>query len=743
MRFAVSLPWWGYLLAVTSALALGWLAYARVPVPIGRRAQLGLSALRALTLLVLIAVLLRPVIVVPPAVSDKTLLPILVDVSRSMRLSDGEGPTRMMQAQALARDLQNRLGSSFRLELLTFGESLAEGDVEHLAATAPRTSLNAAVTALADRHRQDRMAGVVLLSDGGATDEPDNEHPRLPAAPIFAVGIGSAAPPRDREIVKLTAGEPILAGASVDLSVSAVSNGFAKEPVEFRVSANGRPVDVRRVTPSADGAPIHELFTVSPDPDIATVYTVEIPVASRELSSENNSRSVLVPPQKGRRRILVVEGAPGFEHTFLKRALAHDPGLDIDAVVRKGTNDAGRPTFFVQAGGNRVKSLVNGYPATRAVLFAYDGIIFGNIEADFFTREQLALTADFVANRGGGLLVLGARSFERQGLVGTPLEGVLPVDLTDRRSAVLRTSNASVAAAPETAPNTAALTSDGFVHPATRLAASVEESRKRWSDLPALASVSPVGGPRPGAQVLAVSPGTAGDLRPLLAVQRYGQGRSIVFAGEASWRWRMGKPATDTTYETIWRQMARWLTAAANGPVNLVPMAPSIPGSSDRVVVTVKNAEFQPVADAEVVVRVTGPDRQTRQLSPALSSPQDGRYTVAVRFEQAGVYRIEASASQGETRLGTSSRQVLAGGADLEMSQPRLNESVLRRLARETGGRYLNIGEADALDGLIRQLPPQLGEPEVKDLWHNGLSLLLIIGLLAAEWIARRRAGLA
>ncbi len=188
----------------------------------------------------------------------------------------------------------------------------------------------------------------------------------------------------------------------------------------------------------------------------------------------------------------------------------------------------------------------------------------------------------------------------------------------------------------------------------------------------------------------------------------------MVFAGEASWRWRMGKPATDTTYETIWRQMARWLTAAANGPVNLVPMAPSIPGSTDRVVVTVKNAEFQPVADADVVVRVTGPDQQTRQLSPALSSPQDGRYTVAVRFEQAGVYRIEASASQGETRLGTSSRQVLVGGADLEMSQPRLNESVLRRLARETGGRYLNIGEADALDGLIRQLPPELGEPEVQ-----------------------------
>lgn len=739
MRFAVLLPWWGYVVATASALTLAWLAYARVPLPLAPRARLGLSSLRALTLLALMAILLRPVLVIPPAATHHTLLPILVDVSRSMRLVDGEGPTRIARAQALVRDLQARLGQDFRIELLTFGEGLVEGEVDHLAATSPRTSLHAAMAALADRHRQERMAAVVVLSDGGATDEPESESGPVPAAPVFAIGVGSATPPRDREVVNLTAGEPILAGASIDLSVSAVSTGFAKEPVELRVSANGRPVDVRRVTPPSDGAPLHEVFTVSPDPDVATVYTVEIPTAPTELATENNSRSLLVPSRKGKHRILVVEGAPGFEHTFLKRALARDPGLDLDAVVRKGANADGRPTFFVQAGGNRVKSLVTGYPGTRAELFAYDGIIFGNIEADFFTREQLAMTADFVATRGGGLLVLGARSFERQGLSGTPLEDVLPVDLTDKRSAVMPTSNAIL----ESTPYTATLTPDGLAHPATRLAAAIEESRTRWSDLPALASVSVVGGPRPGAQVLAVSTGPAGDVRPLLAVQRYGQGRSIVFAGEASWRWRMTRPATDTTYETIWRQMARWLTASANGPVTIAPMAPSIPGSSDRIVVSVKNTEFQPLADADVVVRVTGPDRQTRRIAPALSSPREGRYSVAVRFDQAGVYRIEATASRGSDRLGTATRQVLVGGNDLEMSQPRLNESVLRRLATQTGGRYLNVDEASAVDGLIRQRPLELGAPELRDLWHNGWSLLLIIGLLAAEWIARRRVGLA
>ena len=53
-----------------------------------RAAASALSALRALTLILLIVILLRPVVMVPPAAANNSLLPILVDVSRSMRLSD-------------------------------------------------------------------------------------------------------------------------------------------------------------------------------------------------------------------------------------------------------------------------------------------------------------------------------------------------------------------------------------------------------------------------------------------------------------------------------------------------------------------------------------------------------------------------------------------------------------------------------------------------------------------------------
>ncbi len=739
MKFAVVLPWWGYLLVFGSALVLAWLAYARVPIALSRGMRGLLSALRAVTLVLLIAILLRPVVLVPPAAANNSLLPVLVDVSRSMRLADDDGPSRLDQARAIVRDLQAKLANEYAIELLTFGEALAPGDVETLAATARRSDLSGALADLSDRHRRDRVTGIVVLSDGGDTSPQEGAATaRIGDAPVLAVGVGRAEGARDREVLNLTAGEPLLAGASVDLSVSASSTGFGTDPVELRISANGRPLEVRRVTPPSDGAPIHEVFTVSPPADVATVYAIEIPVADGELAAENNRRSVLVPAQTGRRKILMVEGAPGYEHTFLKRALAQDPGLDIDAVVRKGQNDDGRDTFYVQAAPGRVAALAGGYPSTRGELFVYDAVIFGNIEADFFTRDQLALTAAFVAERGGGLLVLGARSFDRQGLSGTPLEEVLPIDLTDRRATVALASNPLEPAAA----NAPALTPDGALHPATRLALSIDESRKRWAELPALAAVAPVGGPRPGAQVLVVAPSGGGAPQPLIAAQRYGQGRSLVFAGEASWRWRMMRPATDLGYETIWRQLARWITAGAAAPVAIAPLTPTVPGVTERIALTVRDAAFAPVANAEVSLAVTAPNGEARLLTPALSSPRDGRYAVAARFDEPGVYRLEATATRAGVRLGTAWRQVLVGGVDLEMAQPRLNEAVLQRLAAESKGHYLPAARAGELPALLRESRVAAGTPEQRDLWHNGWSFVVLVALLGAEWLLRRRAGL-
>jgi hypothetical protein len=251
------------------------------------------------------------------------------------------------------------------------------------------------------------------------------------AAPVFTVGVGTPAITRDREVVAMTAGEPRLADSTVDVHVSALSTGYGTQPLDLTLTANGRPVDVRRVA-SADGAPVHTVFTVSPDPTAPTVYQVSVPVAPGEIAGENNRRSVLVEPPGRRRRLLLVEGAPGYEHSFIKRAWQLDRGLEVDALVRKGRDDKGRETYYVQAPRGRAGPLVSGFPSTREALFRYDAIALANVGADLLGAPEVELVRDFVAERGGGLLMLGSRTLSPAGLSATPLEELMPVAATDR-----------------------------------------------------------------------------------------------------------------------------------------------------------------------------------------------------------------------------------------------------------------------------------------------------------------------
>ena len=216
----------------------------------------------------------------------------------------------------------------------------------------------------------------------------------------------------------------------------------------------------------------------------------------------------------------------------------------------------------------------------------------------------------------------------------------------------------------------------------------------------------------------------------------------MVFAGEASWRWRMMRPASDTTHELVWRQLARWVAGGATERIEIPPSAVALPGTTESIRVLVRDEEFKPITNAEVRVRVIAPGGSERSLTAALSDPSEGRYAAAVRFDQPGVYRVTADVRRGSEALGSATRPMLVGGVDIELAEPGLNEAVLRRIAETTGGTYVPADEAGTLAASLKQ--SDIGErpTEMRDLWHNGVSLAFIVLLLAAEWLYRRRSGL-
>jgi hypothetical protein len=275
-----------------------------------------------------------------------------------------------------------------------------------------------------------------------------------------------------------------------------------------------------------------------------------------------------------------------------------------------------------------------------------------------------------------------------------------------------------------------------------RIGASPAETRRLWAAMPPLASSAVLGGPRPGATVLAVTTAPSGAVHPLVAVQRYGSGRSMIFAGEGSWRWRMLMPAADRSYEYFWRQTARWLTSAAPDPVSITVPDSSEPGDALRVALDVRDGEFGPVADADVAIDVTLPGGESRALQPRHDPGTAGRFLATLTLDQAGLYRVRAQARDGGRTLGDAERWLFVGGGSREFTEPRLNDAFLRRTARASGGEYVPASEAAGIPSLLQTVALDRFDPERRDLWHEPWAFALVILLLSTEWVLRRRWGL-
>jgi uncharacterized membrane protein len=731
VRLTLGIPAWGLLLLAVAVLGLALFTYRRAPASTTRRAAL--AGLRALALGLVVFCLLGPAARAKTTTHHSAVVAILLDHSRSMALDDGTGRTRLDRASAVVRDsIVPSLSREWPVETLLFGDGLGDTRDVALSPTAARTDLSGAIRATLSRFAPRGLAGIIVVSDGARTDSGDlAELGRQGGTPIVAVGVGSAGVP-DVAVRSVATSESRLDLSLVDVTVTVDATGVT-QPFDLRLLQNGRVIDRRTLTPN--GAAQTARFTVAPDRDSPTVFTADVPAISGELTAGNNRRSVLVAPPGRRRRLLVLEGAPGFDHAFLTRSWSEDPSLDVDSVVRKGRDERGEDTFFVQAAGIRAEGLAAGFPATREALFAYDVVVLANQDVRLLSQEQLGWLRDFVGTRGGGLLALGARSFDGQALAGTPVEELLPLRPSEGGGVVLA---ASVSGGATERPR---LTADGSHHPMMRIGATDEEGARRWNALPALAGHVKLGAARPGAVILAVTDGESGQ-EPLVAVQRYGAGRTMIFGGEASWRWKMMLPAGDRTYDRFWRQAARWLSADAPDQIALDPIASVEDNGEVAIAASVRDAGFKAAPDATMVLQLERPDGRREQITPTLADSATARFTARVPSGDAGITRVHAEVSKGGTPIGTADAPFLSGAFDRELADPRLDARTLSLLAESSGGTYLTADHAAEAARFLRSRSGVATPDEWTEIWHSPWMLGLIVAVLGVEWTLRRQWGL-
>lgn len=708
------------------------------------RNRVALAALRAAIVALGCLVLLQPSLVVATAVPQQNFVGVLIDDSRSMRVSEGGAHTRAEQVSewldpggaALLAQLEER----FRLRLFKFSDVARRlDDVRELRFEGLRTNISRALEAGRQQLGGLPLSGLVLLSDGADNDSSGLTETlnglREAKIPVFVVGVGREEFARDIEIARVETPREVLRNAAVAVDVVVRQRGYEGETVQLLVEDGGRIVSTVEVTlPRAGESTVVRVRFVAEEVG-PRILTFRIAVAEGEMVRQNNALETLVTVRDEQARILYFEGEPRHEVAFIRRALHADRNIALATLVRVRSAPDKFQSLIVdpvdEFGGKQ--ELFGGFPKTREELYRYRALILGSIEADFFTRDQLQMIADFVSQRGGGLLALGGRhAFAEGGYAGTPVAEALPVVIEALQPV----------AEPWYSQLTVAPTLFGRSHPVVQFGPSAEESAARWETMPPLLAVNRVTRIKPGAATLLA--GTHEGLEEpqvVLAYQRYGAGKSIALTVVDTWQWQMhyDVPLEDMTHETFWQQMLRWLVADVPGQVRVrLGRERFAPGETVAIVTDVFDDTYLAVNDAQVRAVVTGPDDEVQSLDLAWTVEVDGRYEGTFVAEVEGFYNISVVAEGREGPLGEDAATGQATELTQEFFGAEMNRELLTRIAEETGGRFYTAANLDELAGDIAFTEGGMTVTEVLDLWDMPVFFFLFLGMIGTEWTVRK-----
>ena len=717
------------------------------------------AALRAAALALLIVFLLHPVRLTQKVAVERPVAAVLLDDSASLREHDLPELARSqgLPADATRSDVMRHvlerpladLAERYEVHTFAFGDSLrAVGALSDLQAADGSTRLGDALAALAAETRGRELAAVVLASDGrsNAGREPQSALAALSGrrVPVHVLGVGDPQVPRDVRLAGVTAPEVALAGDTVTLEVDVAARGYSGAPATLVAQDEKTGAELAREDFSlAEDAGATEqvvrLGFVPPGEGDLEVRVTVLPQPG-ERDTANNVERRLLRVEPGRIKVLYVDGYPRWEYSFLRSSLLRFSNVEAQCLLLDAAPD------FIQESTEGVPSLKRFPDADdRNPLLDYHVVIFGDVHPqDLGPRWELYLQRikEFVEAGGGFLMQAGQRDAPRE-YANTPIADILPVVIGDDDS---ERSNLR----DEGEPFHPHLTQWRDPHEVVTLDNDPVRNRELWEGDDGLAPLTwyyPVSKARSTAEVLLTHPTAGNAFGPhvLLATMYYPQGRTAFLATDETWRWRFR--FLETWREPFWKNLIRYLALNKLRRSDYrFDLATDLAGYDlgDRVLVTarVKDKEFQPLQAESFPVHVLRPGGATETLDAKQEEP--GVFKAALIAAEAGSYRLWLEDPDAPDAGPRSPRIITASVPSAENDDPLLDEPLLRGLAAQTGGRYARLADAPELLDSLRDPSREraVDEPEREELWASWPPLLLLVGLLSAEWAVRKRANL-
>jgi hypothetical protein len=601
------------------------------------------AALRALSLGALMVALTNPTLRQEERESLANIALVVIDESASQSIAG-----RPEQTEAIRKDLEAKLAAIPNVQVRWVNSSRPTGEA------ASGTTLFADVNRALANTPPDRLAGVILVTDGQVHDIPKSAAALGFDAPIHALLTGRPDE-FDRRIEVITAPKYGIVGSTRDIELRVVETGRrgrAGETVSLRVRREGRPDETR-------SAIIGRAVTLQmPFPHAGqNIVEIELATAEGELTAANNRVVVGAEGVRENLRVLLVSGEPHAGERTWRNLLKSDAAVDLVhfTILRPPQKQDQTPI-------NQL-SLI---PFPTRELFSekikdFDLIIFDRYQhRDILSLIYYDNIARYV-EQGGALMVAAGDDYAGPAsLSRTPLSTVLPAMPTGRL--IERAFKAK-------------LSGDGIKHPVTRgLPGSGDPGQAATAATAATVATAPTWGkwfrqvdvtPTRGRTVM-----NGADERPLLVLDRKGQGRVALLTSDHAWLWARGYdgggPHTD-----LLRRLSHWLMKEPDLEEE------RLIASAKGFKLTVERRSMEAGVNA---VSIAAPGGETSNVTLEPAGPGVWKSTVDVKLP--GLYKLQTTSSSGPLTAVAH-----AGIEDArEMNEVTATDEKLKPLIEATGG---------------------------------------------------------
>jgi len=651
------------------------------------------AAIRTLALVLVVLALANPSLTREDRDPLNSVAVVVVDKSPSQNFGD-----RTAQTEAARAAVLERLARIPGLEVRAVEAGQADGETDG-------TRLFAALGATLADVPADRIAGVVMITDGRVHDVPADPAALGFAAPVHALVTGHRDE-RDRRVALIAAPRFGIVGQPQTVTYRVEDQGADAKTADVTVRRDGDLVETRTVPV---GAPQRVLVPIPHGgPNIVEIEASPLP---GELTQVNNRAVVSIDGVRDKLRVLLVSGEPHAGERTWRNLLKSDPSVDLVhfTILRPPEKQDGTPINELSLIAFPTRELfqqkIDEFQLIIFDRYARQGVL-PIIYFDNITR--------YVRDGGAVLVAAGPDYASPTSIWRTPLDAILPAEpegtVTD---AAFRP----------------ALTELGQRHPVTRGLDGSDTQPPRWSqwfrivDTRSATGTTVMQGP---------------DEKPLLVLSHEGEGRVALLLSDHIWLWARGFQGGGPHLDLL-RRLSHWLMKE-----------PDLEEEALRLIADGHNlvVRRQTMSDEVTDVTLTSPSGTSRTLK--LEPTEPGIWESTVAANELGLWRATDGKLNALINIGpanpreyaevTSTTEVLAPltdatGGDSRRLDDGSGLNVPRIVAVRSGDTYkgddwigLKMPDASVVRG-IGVLP----------IFSGLLGLLLLIGSLAGTWAREGR----